>query len=287
MSSPCHKTKLTKSRLVAYGVAFLVVGSIPDLSFAHRRYGSCGHSYGHSYNRHPRRYDYNWGSRWGGCGGYRSCGSSRRYGDAIDIFGDLVYAGMNTLTRQQRRNIMVADRQQSRYSIEDYGRNGLELTLEVPDLTAQEINLEIIRESGVNTLVVSGSPGFSRQRSSATSYGFSQSFIIRDDDIDVDGVTARVSSAILTISLPRKTRTYRKRMGYSDTKDGRQQNGDEILVFNSKRRSNHGENERLARQPVIVRENPGNTFDESNSIKRKISLEEVDGLYISEEEDIY
>lgn len=285
-SSYQNKKKKTNVRVLSSCVAFLVFASIPELSFAHGRYGwgSCGRSH---YRMYPRWHD----SYWDTCGGYRSCGSRRRYGDAIGIFGDIVQAGMNSLARQQRRSVAIVDHKETRYSIEDHGRNGLLLTMEIPDLTAREMDLEIIRENGVNTLVVSDKPGF-RRRGHGTVQRFLQSFVINDSTIDLDGVTARVTSEILTISLPRKVKKYRKRMvlpvkkyGSFDRDPG---NGDKIVVLDSKSGSNFGAKERLTRQSVTVEETQGKTFDESNSIESDERAQKYDDdLYISEAEDVW
>jgi len=286
--------------LVVTCVALLILASIPELAFANRR---C-----HSHHRmYPRRYS----SYWGNCGGYRSCGSHRRYddsywgnyggyrpfgsrryyGDAIGIVGDIVHAGMNSLVRQQRRNVVVEDNQIYRYSIDDYGRKGLELNVAVPNLTAREVDLEIIRENGVNILIVSGNPGF-RRRGHETVPRFSQSFIVNDGTIDVDGVTATISSEILTISLPRKKQRYRKRKAVPLKKDVTidrdPKSGDGIVVFDSKSGPNDVAMERPTRQHVLVEETPAKTSDESNSIERdERSLDHDDDLYISEAEDIW
>lgn len=269
--------KATNPRVVAGYVAFLVFASILELSFAHRGYsswgyGSCGHSY---HRRYPRWYD----SHWGSCGGYRSCGSRRRYyGNPIGILGDIIYAGMNSLDRQQHRNVAVDDHQEARYSIEDYGRKGLELTVEIPDLTAREIDLEIIRENGVNTLAIRSKPGF-RRRGYGNIPKFSQSFVINDSTIDVDGVAARVRSEILTISLPRKKK---KAIPIKKNRsiDRDQKSGDGILVYNSKSEPIDGAKERLTRQSVLVKETPRKTSDEQSQIQD-------DDLFISEAEDIW
>jgi HSP20 family molecular chaperone IbpA len=290
-----NKKKVTNARLLANGVAFLALASVPELASAHRRYGygSCSRSYDQGY---PRRYDCHRGNY---CG-TRSCRPRRhRYGfnAAIDIFDDLVHASMNSLTRQQqqRRNVDVADaerKQQPRYFIEDYGRNGLELTVQVPGLKAREIDLEIIQNDGINTIAISGSGAGIRRRGSVVSPRFSQSFVINDNTINVDGITANVSSGVLTIYLPRKVREGRKRWSIPSvfkegSFDDNSKSGDEILVFDSKRGITHRTNERSARQSVIVEETLGKTSDESNSIKSDEQPHNDDDLYISEEEDIW
>jgi HSP20 family molecular chaperone IbpA len=292
----------TNARIIETWVALLILASIPEFAFANRR---C-----HSHHRmYPRPYN----SYWGNCGGYRSCGSIRRYddsywgnyggyrpfgsrryyGDAIDIVRDIVHAGMNSLVRQQRRNVVEDDNQIHRYSVDDYGRKGLELNVVVPNLTAREVDLEIIRENGVNVLLVSGNPGF-RRRGHETVPKFSQSFIVNDDTIDVDGVTATISSEILTISLPRKKQRHRKRKRKAVPlkKDGNidrdPRSKDGIVVFDSRSGPNEVAKERPTRQHVLVEETPAKTSDESNSIERdERSMDHDDDLYISEAEDIW
>merc|ERR1711862_719828 len=149
----------------------------------------------------------------------------------------------NSLARQQRRNVAIIDHEETRYSLEDYGRKGLLLTVEIPDMTAREINLEIIRENGVNTLVVSSKSGFYR-RDRGTVQRFSQSFVINDSTIDVDGISAKVKSEILTISLPRKVKKYRKKALLPIKKQGAldrdSRNENKIVVLDSKSGSNYG-----------------------------------------------
>jgi len=266
-----RKIKPTNTCVLSSCVALLVFACISELPFVHGHYGwgSCSHSYRRMY---PRWYD----SYWDNCGGYHWCGSRRRYGNAIGIFGDIVHAGMNSLARQQHRNVAIMDHRENRYSLEDYGRNGLVLTVEIPDLTAREIDLEVIRENGVNTLVVSSKSGFHR-RDRRTKQRFSQSFVINDSTIDVDGITAKVKSEVLTISLPRKGKKYRKKVLLPVKKQGSfdrdPRNEGEIVVLDSKSGSKYGAKERLTQQPVIVED------DERTQ-------EYDDGLYISEAEDI-
>ena len=193
---------------------------------------------------------------------------------------------MNSLVRQERRNIVVEDRETYRYSIEDYGRNGLELNVEVPDLTAGEIDLEITRENGVNTLLVRSNPSFHRRVRGTVS----QSFVINDDTIDVDGVTARIGSEILTIALPRKTKKYRKRKLLPTRKDNSidrdRKSEDGIVVFDSNSKPNYNRKERPIRQPVPIEETK--ISEKSSSIERdRGSLNDDNDLYISEAEDIW
>lgn len=279
ISSSQSKKKPMNARILSSCVAFLVFASIPESSFAHGWYGwgSCGRSYQHMY---PRWYN----SYWDTCGGYGWCGSRRRYGNAIGFFGDFFQAGMDSLARQQRRNVAIIDQKETRYSIEDNGRNGLLLTVDIGDLTAREIDLEVIRENGVNTLIVSGKTGF-RRRGVSAAQSFSQSFVINDSSVDVDGATATVESEILAISLPRKAKKYRKRKLLPVKKYGSfdrdSRNDAKVVVLGSKSESNRGAKERLRRQPVIVEETPGKT--ESDERTQKYD----DDLYISEAEDIW
>merc|ERR1712183_1052082 len=135
-----------------------------------------------------------------------------------------------------------------------------------------------------NTLVVSGKTSF-RRRGVRTAQSFSQSFVINDSSVDLDGATATIESEILTISLPRKSKKYRKRKLLPVKKDGSfdrdSRNDDKIVVVGSKSKSNHGAKERLARQPVIVEETQGKTESDERTQKY------VGDLYISEAEDIW
>lgn len=285
--------KSTNSRLFSSAFVFLVLASISDSVFA--RYGSCGY---------PRRYNSHWGNwdNWGHCG-RRSC--RRRYNPMINIFDDLVDAGLNTLARQERRNVAEARSRRNlaveearneippRYYLEDHGTSGLELTVELLGLQAHEIDLEISRnKDGVHTFAVRGSPGVHRRRSAKTSE-FSQSFLVNDDTIDVDGINASISSGILKISMPRKARK-RTRVVPSITKslNGKNKGGDEILVFDAKRQKFYGSDKRSAKKTIDVDENSRKSFNKSESKKKrkKQYQDDDDGdddLWISEAEDIW
>lgn len=290
----------THSRLFASGVALLVLASMPDLTLA--RYGSCGRSYHYGY---PHDYNAHWGSCWGGgWGGH--CGRRRHY---YNPFYYLMDAGLNSLARQERRNssrdtrrkLSVEDKAESplRYRLEDHGTSGLELTVEALGFVkAHEIDLDIRSTTdGEHTLSVRGTPGVHFRRA-ANRPEISQSFLVHDDTIDVDGIQASLDSGILTISLPRKSRR-RTRIVPSVTTSTKSNSrgGDEILVFDAKRRDFYGkEKQRSARKNIAVDKAPSrrrSTNNKSNSNKKKKKPypddedEDDDGLWISEAEDIW
>merc|ERR1712137_1541289 len=86
---------------------------------------------------------------------YGFCGRRRAYNPVIDLFGELVDASMNSLARQQRRQIRnqqlqrrlpVKESQTKRplqYHFEDYGREGVEVSMKLPGLKAHEMDLGI------------------------------------------------------------------------------------------------------------------------------------------------
>jgi len=305
--------KATHSRLLSSGAGLLVL--LSGLNFTHARYGTCGRSYHYGY---PRRSYYNshW-NHWGGgywndsgsCG-RRSC-RRRHYNPVIDLFGELVDASMNSLARQERRrDARIGSRGHlaakeppriettPRYHLEDLGSSGLELSVEIPELKAHEIDLEISHTGdGAHTLSVRGSPGVHRRRS-VTNPEISQSFVVDDDTIDVDGIDASLSSSgILTITMPRKAKR-RTRVAPSVIKslNEKSQDGDEILVFDAKRREFYGSGKRASRKPRVVGDTPRKTTASNANQKSRTTKEpEIeeddddgdDGLWISEAEDIW
>ncbi len=176
--------KATSLRLVAI---LLVLACIPHRVSA--RYGTCSGSRWH-YGRHFRDYgnsgfwnNHRWDNRR--CG--RSCRRYRR--SVIDLFDGIVEASLNSLARRERA------RQRRRFFVQDYGMDGMELSLDTGGLTANEIDLEVTEiEQGDRILLVSGL---------SNSAELSESFALHHS-IDVGGIRASVSSGVLKIALPRK-----------------------------------------------------------------------------------
>jgi len=268
--------------LVAKLVAFIALASNPELVSAHRRYGSCGRSYRREY---PQWND----CTWGNCG-FHSYYPRRCYNPAIDIIEDVFHASMNSLARSQRKRVAIEERKVHRYFVEDHGEDGLELTIEVNDLKARDIDLEVSQKDGVNTIAVSGRQGI-RHRASMGSSEFSQSFVIKDNTIDMDDINASVSSGTLSISLPRKIREGRKRVIPSIMNDrsfdGNSNEEDGILVYDAKRGTHHSAKKGSRKKPVIRNDSTRKTTDKSDFIKSNVQSQNDDDLYISEEEDIW
>jgi len=276
------KNEFMNAFLAAKLVILIALASNPELVSAHRRYGSCGRSYRDGYRR--------WNDCNCGSCGLQSYYPRRRYNPAIEIIEDFLHVGMNSLARQQRESVAVAKRKAPRYSVEDHGENGLELTIEVNTLKARDIDLEISQKDGVNIIGVSGSSGI-RGRDSVVSSEFSESFEINDDSINIDGVTASVSSGILSISLPRKIRKRRKRVipsAFNDRSfDGNSNAEDGILVYDAKRVNHHRANKRSKRRPIVRDKTLRKSAVKSDFIKSDDQSQDDDDLYISEEEDIW
>lgn len=302
-----NTNKVARSRLFASGIVLLVLASMPDLTLA--RYGSCGRSY-HRYGYHPHNYNAHWGGGcWGGgWGGH--CGRRRHY---YNPFYYLMDAGLNSLTRQERRNSISNTRRRLsvennaenplRYRLEDHGTSGLELTVEALGFVkAHEIDLDIQSTTdGEHTLSVRGTPGVHYRRAAYNNPEISQSFLVHDDTIDVDGIQASLDSGILTISLPRKSRKRTRIVPSAfttSTESSSSRGGDEILVFDARRQDVYGkEKQRSARKSFAVDKAPSSrksTSNKSNSNKKKKNKpypddedQDDDGLWISEAEDIW
>merc|ERR1712159_344388 len=115
-----------------------------------------------------------------------------------------------------------------------------------------------------------------------------------------EGITASLSDeGILRISLPRKKRRKhrRKRLipslfedrSFEETNNSKKKNGgDEILVYDAKRRVPYGSRTKgSTKKPLIVEENLDKAPDEPISIKTNEQSSKDDDLFISEEEDIW
>jgi len=277
--------KVTNPRFFGSAIVLLVLACVPTLASA--RYRTRSYRYGY-----PRRYFNNHWDDWGGYSNscrYGFCGRRRAYNPVIDLFGELVDASMNSLARQQRRQIRnqqlqrrlpVKESQTKRplqYHFEDYGREGVELSMKLPGLKAHEMDLGIsLNENGARILSVRGTPGVHRRRMGENPK-YSQSFLIKDDTIDMDGIDARVSSSgILTVSMPRKT-TKRTRIVPSSVLESKRRVGEENSLEGSL------EEEKV--QPLAVEEP-----SQKNEIiiQEEVDIDdEEDGLWISEEEDIW
>lgn len=192
--------------------------------------------------------------------------------------------------------------QLSRYSVEDFGSNGMELTIEIPGwTTARDLDLEIIEQEdvdGTNThlLVVTLVRGNSAAHRDATVVS-RRSFVLHEtDNIDVDGVRARVSSGILRISMPTKmkrekgrTQQQQQRQLLRDSSSSSSSSGRvPIAVFSTKRDAGYeyGPDERSEKIPVVAAKKTDERRDAPDSRYDGKPTTEEDDLFISEEEDI-
>jgi len=293
---------LASTRILAI---LLVLALVPDLVSA--RYGSCNRNRYHHPRPYPRRYDSHWGNYYGyghhGCGRRSSsCHRRRQFHPVIDLFQDMVDASLNSLARQRKR--VSVEQHRPRYFVEDYGRDGLELTLEIGSLTAREIDLELTQnDEGSRVLIVRGIPNRHGRRQVSELY---QSFVLNDDSIDVDGISANVSSSngVLTISLPRRKQSKRKRpsVGLRDVLQHEESEGENILVYDTKRGdftgSNNNNNDkkknkkkkRSPSKPIVAEEETLTRRKEStqqSKVESQDADDDGDGLWISEAEDIW
>ncbi len=152
---------------------------------------------------HPRRHHL--GSPYS-----RHCNYHRSNRDAIDLvskifslpFDSSYFGNFNSLLRRQLSKEFAATSTASwdpPYWMEDFGDAGVELSLEVPGVSSEDIIVEV--QKG-NVLLISGRR-LSRQRGSILSQmEFSQTFQL-EDDIDVDRIEVMLSSGILTVIAPR------------------------------------------------------------------------------------
>lgn len=157
--------------------------------------------------------------------------------------------------------------------------------MEVPGLTARDLDVEIIQKDGTNTISVSGIPNINRRDRAVVNSRFSQSFEINDDEIDVEGIHANISSGVLTIMLPRKKQDERKKNSdpsvLNDGSIDDTYNGDKIPIFDSKREIYYW---------ADPDENLGKSSNNESKNKNKNDQQrpqEEDDFFISEEEDIW
>ncbi|KAG7348068.1 Hsp20/alpha crystallin family protein [Nitzschia inconspicua] len=113
------------------------------------------------------------------------------------------FTDSNSLIQLSSRNNMngLPSFDDMAYSIQDYGDAGIEISMELPDIDAEDISVEIQDD---NRLVISGHLQIRSGRSSWHS-DFSRSFRM-EDDIDVSGIQVTLSSDILTVIIPRKAK---------------------------------------------------------------------------------
>jgi len=226
-----HTKQFANALLVARGILLLLIVSVPEYVTADWRSGSCDQSfrvrstrrpyYRPRYRRsgscdqsfrqmYPRRYNY-----------YRDDCSTRRPYDrpchrtAWDILDEFILATTNSLSRQHNRSRRNVKRQLSPYVVEDFGSSGLEMSIEVPGLNAQDIDLEVIQKYHTNVgytniIIVRGNP-IIRRNDPVRKSRFLQSVEINDEDIDWEGVRAHLSSGVLIITLPREKHEEKKK----------------------------------------------------------------------------
>jgi len=128
-----------------------------------------------------------------------------------------------------------------------------------------------------------------------------QSFVLNDDSIDVDGIVANVSSSngVLTISLPRKKQSKRKRpsVGLREVLQREESEGEKILVYDTKQGDFYGYNNKnnkkrnkkkkqSASKPIVAEEETLTRRKESKD-ESQYDDDEDDGLWISEAKDIW
>lgn len=88
------------------------------------------------------------------------------------------------------------------YAVEEL-RNHVELTMELPGVDARDLNVELAQERGIFVLTVRGTRR-SRQQGSMVESTFEQDFQLDTDTIDVNAIQAKLSSGILTVTVPKK-----------------------------------------------------------------------------------
>lgn len=264
--------------LVAGGVVLLV----SEFASGHRQIGSCSR---YSHQMYPRRYDYH----------RTNCHRPRRrYNVAMGIIDDLIYANMNSLARQQKRSVGVQERQLSRYKLEDFGNNGLEISLEVHGLDVRDINLEVFQKDGSNIISVKGTTTTTHKHGLVATSKFSQILEINDKSIDLEEIHATVSSGVLRIGLPRKNHDGRKRripivttdessLSWDNPDhrvDSKVPDPDRNLPIHS------GASEPIDKQTFVATGHTQDSYDYLPPTKGGKEPTEQDDFFISEEEDI-
>lgn len=264
--------------LVASGVVLLV----SEFASAHRQIGSCNP---YSHQIYPRRYDYH----------RTNCHRPHhRRNVAMGIIDDLIYANMNSLARQQKRSVGVQERQLSRYKLEDFGNNGLEIKMEVPGLDARDINLEVFQKDGSNIIRVQGKTTTTHKHGVVATSRFSQALEINDKSINLEEVHATVSSGVLRIALPRKNRDGRKRRIPIVTTDESllsRDNSDHRVnmeVPDSDRNLpiHNAASEPFDERSFFAKRQPRDSYEYLPPTKGGKEPTEQDDFFISEEEDI-
>lgn len=267
----------TNELLVASGMALLVIiASLSDPVAAHRRIESCNHHYRKMY---PRHYDY-----------HRSDCAFRRqkslYNSAMNALDELVLATTNSLSRQRsrsRQNTAFSKQRQLRYSVEDFGTKGLELVIDLPGSNARDLAVEILQKDGTDVITVRGNRA-SHQNKLVTNLGFSQSFEVNSDDIDIDSITAHFSAGVLRIMMPKIEREETKKpIAIISTNEY----DDIVPIFVAKRDNRNDPSERKGNRQVVIEKNLEKSGDLKNSEKENYFTRGDNDLFISEEEDVW
>jgi HSP20 family molecular chaperone IbpA len=172
-----------------------------------------------------------------------------------DIFSMPVY--VNSLMRQQQAQLSRQSPSHSHsttpsYSVSEDPETGMiELTMEIPGVSANDISVEL---EGNKLLRVKGSRTF-KQHGSPVAYKFDQVFQI-DDDVDPERLKVSLSSGILRITAPKKKQGIKRLPVYTD-------DGDDITL----------------EAKVVTDEVKEETDDGTN----KVQEIKIDGMTITEE----
>lgn len=134
---------------------------------------------------------------------------SRRPRDTIDLVSEIfsVPVYMNSLMKQHEAEVSrLAQSNAPRYSVwEDPESGVVELTMELPGVSAKDINIELEND---RLLRISGSRKFKRGGTLFES-DFDQTFEMHKD-VDPDRLKVTLSDGILTVQAPKKEKIVRQ-----------------------------------------------------------------------------
>jgi len=241
---------------------------------------------GNSVSSFPRRYDY-----------HRRYNPTRQFfeWDAADVVAEMfsvpVYDGtygnnVNSFFRRQTKRLTrTSISNQPKYTVEDFGTAGVELSMELPGVEVPDLAVEIQED---NILSIYGRR-FVRHKGKLIGSEFSRTFQL-DDDIDVDGIEASLSSGILRVAAPRKQLARTKRRISIPIKDESIDDASHRMKSDQSEMADRRENEKVLN---LQSKNFHPAPVENGSVETGLDLEqktsdlehEQDGLFISEEED--
>jgi len=190
-----------------------------------------------------------------------------------DIFGHMseiisMPVRLNSLFEQQQRQIEnMYERSSPRYDISEDDEK-MELAFELPGVNAEDLSLELQQEGKV--LKIFGSREY-KHRGQLIKSEFDQMFTIDPANLDVEHISANLSDGILVVSAPKLKPRLPKKTSIPIKFGKDDKNSDEVKVSSERHNT------------VQADKHAHGTIEDSMEEATKT---EVDGLEITEEEDI-